>query len=140
MWIPLITRGEALGIITVADKHGADPRFNDEDLRVAETLAQRAAEAIDQSRRISRHTVAAMLEAQEAERGHLSRELHDQTGQALTAILLGLGALQKESDTNTATRVESVKGLVKDALEQVRRIAVELRPAALDDFGLGRRA
>ena len=104
MWIPLITRGEVLGIITVADKHSADPRFSDEDLRVAETLGQRAAEAIDQSRRISRHTVAAMLEAQEAERGHLSRELHDQTGQALTAILLALGALQKESDTNTGHR------------------------------------
>ena len=136
MWIPLITRGGALGIITVADRHGADPRFSDEDLRVAETLAQRAAEAIDQSRRVNRHTVSAMLEAQETERGHLSRELHDQTGQALTAILLGLAALQKDSDNDTATRVESVKGLVKDALEQVRRIAVELRPAALDDFGL----
>ncbi len=84
-----------LGIITIADKHGSDTRFSDEDMRVAEALAQRAAEAIDQSRRVSRHTVAAMLEAQEAERGHLSRELHDQTGQALTAILLGLGALKR---------------------------------------------
>ena len=135
MWIPLVTRGQALGIVTIADKHGADTRFRDEDLRVAETLAQRAAEAIDQSRRVSRHTVQAIIEAQEAERARLSRELHDQTGQALTAILLGLGAFNT-TDEPARLQVAAVKDLVKDALDEVRRIAVELRPPSLDDFGL----
>ncbi len=135
MWVPLVARGQVLGIITIADKRGADTRFRDEDLRVAEALAQRAAEAIDQSRRVSRHTVQAMIEAQEAERTRLSRELHDQTGQALTAILLGLSAFNT-TDEPARLQVAAVKDLVKGALEEVRRIAVELRPPSLDDFGL----
>ncbi|HUZ84088.1 MAG TPA: GAF domain-containing protein, partial [Gaiellales bacterium] len=136
MWIPLIARNQALGIVTVADRQGVDPRFSDEDLRVAETLAQRAAEAIDQSRRVGRHTVQSVLEAQELERGRLSRELHDQTGQALGSILLGLAALNATIPEDARRQVETVEALVRDALDQVRRIAVELRPASLDDFGL----
>ena len=67
----------------------------------------------------------------------LARELHDETGQALTSILLGLKALEErvETDDGGAAFAE-LRELVVATLQDVRRLAVELRPAALDDFGL----
>jgi signal transduction histidine kinase len=63
----------------------------------------------------------------------LARELHDETGQALTSILLGLRALE---DANTGIDVNELRELVVATLQDVRRLAVQLRPKALDDFGL----
>ena len=71
------------------------------------------------------------------ERQRLARELHDETGQALTSILLGLKGIEEATETEEARRsVLSVRELVVATLQDVRRLAVELRPKALDDFGL----
>ena len=78
-----------------------------------------------------------MVEAQELERARLARELHDETGQALTSILLGLKPLEQMVDSAEAQEaLASVRELVISTLQDVRRLAVELRPSALDDFGL----
>jgi signal transduction histidine kinase len=78
-----------------------------------------------------------VVEAQELERRRLARELHDETGQALTSILLGLKPLEQSVGTDEArAAVASVRELVVSTLRDVRALAVELRPAALDDFGL----
>src|SRR5262249_28166951 len=63
----------------------------------------------------------------------LARELHDETGQALTSILLGLKALDETLDPDA---VAELRALVVATLQDVRRLAVELRPKVLDDFGL----
>ena len=76
------------------DKLGADARFTDGDLRVAEIFAARAAVAVSLSERVARDTVRRVIEAQESERRRLALELHDETGQALTSILLGLKAIR----------------------------------------------
>ncbi len=74
---------------------------------------------------------------QELERERLARELHDETGQALTSILLGLKAVDDAPTTEDARKAAaSVRELVVSTLQDVRRLAVELRPQALDDFGL----
>jgi signal transduction histidine kinase len=70
---------------------------------------------------------------QEVERRRLARELHDETGQALTSILLGLRAVE---DANSDVSVDDLRELVVATLQDVRRLAVQLRPKALDDFGL----
>ena len=77
------------------------------------------------------------MQAQEAERRRLARELHDETGQALTSILLGLAAVER-AETAEEARVAAgeLRELVVETLQNVRRLAVELRPSALDDFGL----
>jgi signal transduction histidine kinase len=133
----LNARNEALGIIAVHDKLGRDARFSDEDLRLAEIFAARAAVAVSLSQRVARDTVRRVVEAQETERRRLALELHDETGQALTSILLGLKSVRAASDAREAERAEAdVRALVVQALQDVRALAVELRPSALDDFGL----
>jgi signal transduction histidine kinase len=137
IYVPLVARGRAIGIVAVHDKLGPEPRFSDADLRLAEIFAARASVAVDLSERVARDTVRRVISAQELERQRLARELHDETGQALTSILLGLKAIRAADTDAGAERAETdVRDLVVQALQDVRSLAVELRPTALDDFGL----
>ena len=89
------------------------------------------------SQRVAREALRRVVDAQEVERRRLARELHDETGQALTSILLGLRTLEESiSGPDERAAVASVRQLALDTLHGVRRLAVELRPKALDDFGL----
>jgi signal transduction histidine kinase len=137
LWVPLVVRGRSIGVIAAHDKLGADARFTDTDLRLAETFASRAAVAVDLSERIAQDALRRAVEAQELERRRLARELHDETGQALTSILLGLKPLEETLATDDARAAAAeLRELVVATLQDVRRLAVELRPSALDDFGL----
>jgi signal transduction histidine kinase len=137
LYVPLVAGARPIGVLVVHDKLGAAPAFTDEDLRLAESLAVRAATAVELSERVSRDTVRRVVEAQESERARLARELHDETGQALTSILLGLRSLDERIETDEGrAAVAELRELVVSTLQDVRRLAVELRPAALDDFGL----
>jgi len=119
------------------DKQQDDARFTDADQRLAEIFAARAAVAVDLSQRVARDTVRRVIEAQELERRRLARELHDETGQALTSILLGLKSIRAAAGETEAEEAEAaLRELVVQALQDVRSLAVELRPTALDDFGL----
>ena len=137
LYVPLIVESRPIGVAVVHDKLGPTSSFTDEDVRLAESLGVRAATAVELSERVSRDTVRRVVEAQENERARLARELHDETGQALTSILLGLKSLDDriESEDRRAA-VSELRELVVSTLHDVRRLAVELRPAALDDFGL----
>jgi two-component system, NarL family, sensor histidine kinase DevS len=137
LYVPLIARGRAIGVVVAHDKSGANPSFTDDDLRLTESLADRAAVAVDLSERVGRDALARVVQAQELERERLARELHDETGQALTSILLGLKPLeQSASSEENRAAVAALRELVVSTLQDVRRLAVELRPSALDDFGL----
>jgi signal transduction histidine kinase len=137
MWVPLMVRNRSVGVIAVHDKLGPDPRFNEEDLRLAEGFAVRASAAVELSERVQRDSLRRVVEAQELERRRLARELHDETGQALTSILLGLkGVEEAKSDEQREAAALDLRELVVSTLQDVRRLAVELRPKALDDFGL----
>jgi signal transduction histidine kinase len=137
LYAPLVARGRSLGVIAVHDKLTGSGRFTDGDLRLVEIFAARAAVALALSERVARDTVRRVVAAQEAERRRLARELHDETGQALTSILLGLKAIGGAKTREDAEQAEAdVRALVVQALQDVRALAVELRPATLDDFGL----
>ena len=133
LYVPLISQGRSVGVLAVYDKCGADPRFSDADMRIAQAFANRAAVALELSERIGRKAVQSLLEGQELERKRLARELHDETGQALASILLGLKSLEQQVGPEPVARIRE---LVGTALDDVRRLTVELRPPALDDFGL----
>ncbi len=137
MYLPLTVRGAPIGVVVVHDKLGTDARFDESDVRLAESLVSRAAIAVDLSERVSRDALRRAVDAQELERARLARELHDETGQALTSILLGLKHLDDVVETDEAREATaSIRELVAATLQDVRRLAVELRPSALDDFGL----
>jgi signal transduction histidine kinase len=137
IWVPLVIRDRPIGVLVAQDKLDADARFTDEDLRIAEAFAERAAVAIDLSERVARDALRRVVAGQELERRRLARELHDETGQALTSILLGLKGLEDAKDGPEISRsVAELRELVVETLQDVRRLAVELRPKALDDFGL----
>jgi two-component system sensor histidine kinase UhpB len=75
------------------------------------------------------------LAAQEAERLRVARELHDEIGQTLTAVAIEAGSAA-HGDSELARALRNVADGVRESLEEVRRIARELRPEALDDLGL----
>ena len=83
-----------------------------------------------------REATGRVLAGQEAERLRIAQELHDQIGQELTAVLLGLARVQARVGDEHKGDVAGVQDAVRSSLEDVRRIALELRPEALDDLGL----
>ena len=80
-----------------------------------------------------------LVAAQEQERKNISRELHDEVGQTLNALLVDAGNLQKripESDTQSRELLDSIRRLADTSVNEVRDIALLLRPSMLDDLGL----
>jgi len=137
LYVPLVARDHAIGVLVAHDKQGRDPRFSSSDLRLAEQFALRASIAVDLSRRVARDSLRRLVEGQELERRRLARELHDETGQALTSILLGLRAVEDAAaPEDVSGALGDLRELVVGTLQDVRALAVQLRPKALDDFGL----
>jgi signal transduction histidine kinase len=96
----------------------------------------RTARAEGELRRLSRE----LVRAQESERKSLSRELHDEVGQTLTALrmeLANLEAVRTSPGEEFSTRLGEAKQLAEQTLASVRNLAMGLRPAMLDDLGLG---
>jgi signal transduction histidine kinase len=78
-----------------------------------------------------------VIQAQEEERKRVSRDLHDGVGQALYSILVGMKVLsQLPMDEALRTHLADLQQLTASALEEVKSLAVELRPSVLDDLGL----
>lgn len=78
----------------------------------------------------------AVLEAQETERARIARDLHDEVNQSLTAILLRLEATAAHAPPALREELTTTKALASQAMQELLRLARELRPAALDDHGL----
>ncbi len=80
-----------------------------------------------------------LLEVQEEERSRIAREIHDELGQLLTALNMDIGGLLKSAEPLTPdqkTMGRRVRQALSETISSVQRISAELRPAALDDFGL----
>jgi PAS domain S-box-containing protein len=78
-----------------------------------------------------------LIEAQESERRHIARELHDETGQALTALRMNLESIRMGIEDQPADcKIGESIDIVDRLLEQVRNLSLDLHPAVLDDFGL----
>jgi two-component system sensor histidine kinase UhpB len=83
-----------------------------------------------------RESARRALGAQEDERRRIARELHDEVGQSLTAAVLRIKRVQPEVQPSAAEELEDIRNAVRATLEEVRAIAANLRPEALDDLGL----
>ncbi len=94
----------------------------------------------EQAERELRRLSQQLVHAQEAERKSLSRELHDQVGQMLTALRMEAGNLEdarRAPDPQFTEKLREIKVLAEQALSAVRNLAMGIRPAMLDDLGLG---
>ena len=103
--------------------------------RRAAEQRQHAEETTEEIRKLS----SQIRRAQEEERRTISRELHDDVGQKLTAMRMELGTLEQLRSTTDGefdVRLAEVKALAEQSLQVIRHIAAGLRPSALDDLGL----
>ena len=99
-------------------------------------LAATFNEMLDRLQHERREATGRVLAGQEAERLRIAQELHDQIGQELTAVLLALARVRNTAPPELSGQVTEAQETVRAALEDVRRIALELRPEALDELGL----
>ena len=133
---------DSLERVASAVRHGdfsarTEPwRFGDPQLsRFADTFNETLDE-LQRDREQIQSLADQVIQAQEEERRRISRELHDDTAQVLFAQLLRVTALKHSSNQELRATAEALENLTVEAIESVRRLALELRPPALDDLGL----
>ena len=108
------------------------------DLAAANDSLQREIVERSQAQQARDEVVRQLITAEEEERQRISRELHDQMGQQLTALLLGLQALKDTSRgrPKALAMIEQLHGIADQIGREVHQLALDLRPTALDDLGL----
>lgn len=143
--VPVVARDRVLGVLNIACEPSR--RFSPEELTLLDSVGRHIGLAVENLRLWEdlRHREALrgqflsqILVAQEAERKRVARELHDQVGQVLTALLVRLRRLEQARDAppGFAEDVGELRDLVRQLFDDVHRIAVELQPGALDHLGL----
>ena len=113
-------------------------RLSEVDPRSAEgqALADAFNAMLDRLESARREAARTALAAQEAERLRVARELHDEIGQTLTAVTIQAERAADGDPALASGELARVADAVRESLDEVRRIARELRPEALDDLGL----
>jgi signal transduction histidine kinase/ActR/RegA family two-component response regulator len=158
--VPLRMRDQAFGTLTVASS--GLQAFSSDDLRLLVSIGQhlgvaaahaqlhereRTAReqltelllAVQQQAEELRNLSGRVVRAQEAERQHIARELHDGIGQVLTALRIDLGLVADMLPSDPATagaRLAETREHLGQLMNDVRRMSAELRPSMLDDLGL----
>lgn len=135
--VPLMFRGQALGVLCAFDHLGAEPAFADEHERLLLAFAASAATAVATAQSFAHARVRHSVRAAEEERRRWARELHDETLQAMAGLRVILAsALRRRDPATMETSVrEAVEHLGKE-IENLRALIADLRPAALDELGL----
>ncbi len=145
--VPLIIKERVIGVVLL-DETRYFRQFTQEEIQKAVTLANQVAVAIENAtlyQAVTKHRErlqtlsSAIVNIQEEERRRIARELHDEAGQALTAIKMNLDWVEKElsgSEQAIRERINEIKDQVVKILEELRRLSYDLRPAILDESGL----
>ncbi len=147
--VPLRVKEQTFGALALSSVREEEP-LGPSELRLLTAFAQQFATAIDNVRLYEvvqdreaqlEDLVRKLVHAQEDERKRIARELHDDTGQKLTALGMGLAALEAALMADDASRATAVlrnlRAMNDQAISELRNIMANLRPAQLDDFGLG---
>ncbi len=151
----LDTEGTLIGFVGVATDITQRKRMEQELQESRDTLEQRVevrtyqlkqanvalqAEIAERtwSEQAREQLIQKIVTAQEEERRHIARELHDQISQDLTALLLGFKILQGDSDIDEriVADIAQLQGMAAQISDEVRHLAVQLRPSVLDEVGL----
>lgn len=142
--VPVFLGQEVMGVLFVVSRYSK--ALSAEDLTFLEAVAEHVAIALKNARlvrelqekeRARGLLLNKVVTAQEEERRRISKELHDQTGQLLTALLIQLQLLERDLPGKPLKeRVATLRRLADDIASQLHGIAWELRPPALDELGL----
>ncbi len=143
--VPIIASEKVIGWVELGSVEAKG--FNQGDARWAEALVVQAAVALqnawlfEQVRSSSERLQSLahkLVKVQENERTHIARELHDDAGQVLSSLKLSLGRLEQDPDCTQRMRrqLEELKQVADGVLENLHRMAMDLRPVTLDRLGL----
>ncbi len=136
--VPLRFRGQGLGVLAALDRLSDGPEFSAEDERLMTAFAASAATAVATARNVAAEGLRRSLEAAERERSRWARELHDQTLQDLAALKMLLSGARRAKEREQVDRIiEQAIEHVQLGVDALRGLVTELRPAALDELGLG---
>ena len=130
---PLEFRGRILGVLQAYDRMSEGPEFTRDDEVLLASFAASAATAVATAQSVERGRLEHTVEAAEQERRRWARELHDDTLQVLGAVRMMLTSAGRERDPEVMDRAADT---LQQAIEGLRAIITELRPAALDELGL----
>ena len=132
---PLMNLAQVMNRVQVGERDvrapltGVDPEAD----QLARTLNMML-EAIDDANRVR---ASQIINAQEQERKRIARELHDETSQVLTSLLISLAVLEETTTTPEGReRIAETRALAHKTLRAIRNLSIDLRPSALDDLGL----
>jgi len=142
--VPLHTAEGALGVMNLVLPPGRNLAGRELDMLAA--VGHQIALAVERNRLFEEvrakeaargELIEKLLTAQEDERRRIARELHDEAGQALTALILNLEMAEHAAAPEEAARLERLRGIAEHTLGELRTLIYELRPTILDDLGLG---
>jgi signal transduction histidine kinase len=138
LFAPLEFRGRALGVLAAFDRIDDVEGYGADDERLMLAFAASAATAVATAQTVERDRLHHALRAAEEERGRWARELHDETLQGLAGLRVGLSAAAREPDAEALrAHVLAAVDQIAHEIENLRGIITDLRPAALDQLGLG---
>jgi signal transduction histidine kinase len=142
--VPLLIKERTVGLLNLVSEEGDG--FEAEDLNVLRDLGRQLGVAIENARlwqelrqkeALRGQLLRKLISAQEEERQRIALELHDEAGQALTSLLVGLKAVERaDSLARVHTLTSDLREVVGRTLDEIRDLALELRPRVLDDLGL----
>lgn len=132
----LAHRGERVGALIVEVPRGR--KFDPTDARFLDELSSHVGAAVHSVRLTAelQQSRKEIITAREEERRRLRRDLHDGVGPNLAAMSLSLGTLREHVEASDAELVDSLGTQVQDAIADIRRLVHDLRPPALDQYGL----
>ncbi|MFC1941777.1 HAMP domain-containing protein [Chloroflexota bacterium] len=146
--LPIKSQGIVLGTLSLASC--TSERFNTETVRLLKAISEaiciavektRATYSLEEAKRILEQVLERLISAQEEERRRIARELHDAASQSLAAVALNLETIANdlpEKYHDTRERLALLKEQAIETMGSIRELALELRPAILDDLGLAR--
>jgi len=143
--IPLTAEDQVIGFCSL--EHSRPAFFSTELIHWTEALASQAAIAIQnawlfEQVREGRERLQALsrrlVEVQESERRYIARELHDEAGQTLASLMMGLHLIEREAgdQPTIVEHCKHLKSIANNVMEEIHRLAIDLRPASLDHLGL----
>jgi signal transduction histidine kinase len=145
MGVPLFARGSVAGLFSLSKREPG--YFNEEHVKLAEAMSSQASVAVENAILFEQMQAATarmqtlsrrLLDVQEDERRHIARELHDEAGQVLTSLRIGLLLLKKdfEGGKSVSGRVTDLVQKTDSVIDGLHRLAADLRPASLEYLGL----